>query len=231
MLEPCCIQDLNTWNFSCFAWFMCELGSMKLDFKKLSCCCNHYTCIILVCYWHVCMLCFGNIVAFPLCMQASQIKCIYSAMINQKLQEFKEELKPIGKLLTQATLELYNGVTAFFLPTPAKIHYLFNLRDISKVHLCTSIWTSVVRHINSTTKDCLKCIFIKHLLTKLHLGKNNTYLLGYTFSCLKSLLGDSLHEFIQILMKTLNYLVPLKLKCSVIYLPPLFISCRCFKVY
>lgn len=146
-------------------------------------------------------------------------------MINQKLQEFKEELKPIGKLLTQATLELYNGVTAFFLPTPAKIHYLFNLRDISKVHLCTSIWTSVVRHINSTTKDCLKCIFHK-TLTKLHLGKNNTYLLGHTFSCL-----NSLHEFIQILMKTLNYLVPLKLKCSVIYLPPLFISCRCFKVY
>ncbi|CAI5672498.1 unnamed protein product [Oreochromis niloticus] len=64
---------------------------------------------------------------------ASQIKCIYSAMINQKLQEFKEELKPIGKVLTQATLELYNGVTACFLPTPAKIHYLFNLRDISKV--------------------------------------------------------------------------------------------------
>lgn len=85
------------------------------------------------------MLCFGNVVAFPLCMQASQIKCIYSAMINQKLQEFKEELKPIGKVLTQATLELYNGVTACFLPTPAKIHYLFNLRDISKVQLCTSI--------------------------------------------------------------------------------------------
>ncbi|XP_030578556.1 dynein heavy chain 2, axonemal [Archocentrus centrarchus] len=63
----------------------------------------------------------------------SQIKCIYSTMINQKLQEFEEEVKPIGEVLTQATLELYNSVTAYFLPTPAKIHYLFNLRDISKV--------------------------------------------------------------------------------------------------
>ncbi|XP_060896803.1 dynein axonemal heavy chain 2-like [Labrus mixtus] len=63
----------------------------------------------------------------------SQIRRIYSTMINQKLQGFKEEVKPIGDILTQATLELYYAVSARFLPTPAKIHYLFNLRDISKV--------------------------------------------------------------------------------------------------
>ncbi|KAK1890151.1 Dynein heavy chain 2 axonemal, partial [Dissostichus eleginoides] len=63
----------------------------------------------------------------------SQIRRIYSTMINQKLQGFKEEVKPIGEILTQATLELYYAVSARFLPTPAKIHYLFNLRDISKV--------------------------------------------------------------------------------------------------
>lgn len=75
------------------------------------------------------------VVMFPLCVQDSQIKSIYSTMINQKLQEFKEEVKPIGEVLTQATLELYKSVTAYFLPTPAKIHYLFNLRDISKVNV------------------------------------------------------------------------------------------------
>ncbi|XP_054461370.1 dynein axonemal heavy chain 2-like [Anoplopoma fimbria] len=63
----------------------------------------------------------------------SQIRKIYSTMINQKLECFKEEVKPIGEVLTQATLELYYAVTARFLPTPAKTHYLFNLRDISKV--------------------------------------------------------------------------------------------------
>ncbi|XP_027143976.1 dynein heavy chain 2, axonemal isoform X2 [Larimichthys crocea] len=63
----------------------------------------------------------------------SQIRRIYSTMINQKLQGFKEDVKPIGEILTQATLELYYAVSARFLPTPAKIHYLFNLRDISKV--------------------------------------------------------------------------------------------------
>nr|XP_057923809.1 dynein axonemal heavy chain 2 isoform X2 [Doryrhamphus excisus] len=63
----------------------------------------------------------------------SQIRRIFSTMINQKLQGFKEDLKPFGGFLTQATLELYYAVTARFLPTPAKTHYLFNLRDISKV--------------------------------------------------------------------------------------------------
>lgn len=69
----------------------------------------------------------------PSFMQESQIRRIYSTMIDQKLQGFGEELKPLGEVLTQATLELYYAVSVRFLPTPAKIHYLFNLRDISKV--------------------------------------------------------------------------------------------------
>ena len=55
-------------------------------------------------------------------------------MINQKLQDFEEEVKPIGDIMTQATIEMYEAVVQKFLPTPTKIHYLFNLRDISKVY-------------------------------------------------------------------------------------------------
>ncbi|XP_064639639.1 dynein axonemal heavy chain 2-like isoform X2 [Lineus longissimus] len=65
--------------------------------------------------------------------QESQIKRIFGTMINQKLQDFEEEVKPIGDVVTQATIEMYNAIVTKFLPTPAKIHYLFNLRDISKV--------------------------------------------------------------------------------------------------
>ncbi|XP_037663927.1 dynein heavy chain 2, axonemal isoform X3 [Choloepus didactylus] len=63
----------------------------------------------------------------------SQIIRIFGTMINQKLQDFEEEVKPIGNVVTAATLDVYNTVVQRFLPTPAKIHYLFNLRDISKV--------------------------------------------------------------------------------------------------
>lgn len=66
-------------------------------------------------------------------LQESQIKRIFSTMISQKLEVFREEVKPVGEILAQATLNLYFCVSAHFLPTPSKIHYLFNLRDISKV--------------------------------------------------------------------------------------------------
>ena len=62
-----------------------------------------------------------------------QITRIFGTMINQKLQSFDESVKPIGLTITKATLEVYQSVIERFLPTPAKIHYLFNLRDISKV--------------------------------------------------------------------------------------------------
>ncbi|XP_048373762.1 dynein axonemal heavy chain 2 [Sphaerodactylus townsendi] len=75
--------------------------------------------------------CFNLInMTFP---TESQIRRIFGTMINQKLQNFDEGVKPIGNIITEATMELYNSVVQKFLPTPAKIHYLFNLRDISKV--------------------------------------------------------------------------------------------------
>ncbi|XP_065644391.1 dynein axonemal heavy chain 2 isoform X2 [Hydra vulgaris] len=65
--------------------------------------------------------------------QESQIKRIFGTMLNQKLQEFEEEVKAAGEIITQATIDIYNSIVQTMLPTPTKIHYLFNLRDISKV--------------------------------------------------------------------------------------------------
>ncbi|KAJ3056563.1 Dynein heavy chain 2, axonemal [Rhizophlyctis rosea] len=61
------------------------------------------------------------------------IQRIYGTIIGQKLQDFEEEVKPLGDIMTHATIEIYHTIVAQLLPTPAKIHYLFNLRDISKV--------------------------------------------------------------------------------------------------
>lgn len=63
----------------------------------------------------------------------TQIRRIFGSMITQKLQEFEESVKSIADRMTQATIDVYQHVCARMLPTPSKIHYLFNLRDISRV--------------------------------------------------------------------------------------------------
>lgn len=63
----------------------------------------------------------------------STIERIYGTMLQQHLANFDEGVKLVGKEITDATIDLFNNITVKMLPTPAKIHYLFNLRDISKV--------------------------------------------------------------------------------------------------
>jgi hypothetical protein len=38
-----------------------------------------------------------------------------------------------GKTVLLATIDMFNNIVAKLLPTPSKMHYLFNLRDISKI--------------------------------------------------------------------------------------------------
>ena len=38
-----------------------------------------------------------------------------------------------GPAVVKATLEIYNTIRAQLLPTPAKSHYTYNMRDLSKV--------------------------------------------------------------------------------------------------
>ncbi|CAL7938030.1 unnamed protein product [Xylocopa violacea] len=62
-----------------------------------------------------------------------QIIRIYGTMLNQHIGDFHAEVKGIAYDVTLSTIGLYNNVIMKMLPTPAKMHYLFNLRDISKV--------------------------------------------------------------------------------------------------
>lgn len=46
---------------------------------------------------------------------------------------FGGPVKSIGQNMVDATIDVYNSISENLLPTPAKSHYTFNLRDISKV--------------------------------------------------------------------------------------------------
>jgi dynein heavy chain len=64
----------------------------------------------------------------------SEIKRIFLTLANHKLQEFKtEDIKALGDPMTMASIQIFNAISDGFLPTPEKCHYLFNLRDVSKI--------------------------------------------------------------------------------------------------
>eukprot|EP00668_Euglena_longa_P046636 GGOE01062321.1.p1 GENE.GGOE01062321.1~~GGOE01062321.1.p1 ORF type:complete len:2198 (+),score=861.46 GGOE01062321.1:644-6595(+) len=61
-----------------------------------------------------------------------QVKKIFSCILGTKLDAI-EDFRLMIDHLVQATVEVYNAVVSEMLPTPSKSHYLFNLRDMSKV--------------------------------------------------------------------------------------------------
>ena len=65
--------------------------------------------------------------------EETQIKRIFGTLVNTKLQVFPDDVKPLGDLMTQGTIEMYNTIAAELLPTISKSHYVFNMRDISKI--------------------------------------------------------------------------------------------------
>lgn len=105
-----------------------------------------------------------------------QIVRIYGSMLHHHISEFHSEVKGIGRgaswkihygkdiikglilrvhfsfdsanEITLATIGLYSNVVSKMLPTPGKMHYLFNLRDISKVETSPSLPLRFSRHSN-----------------------------------------------------------------------------------
>jgi dynein heavy chain len=58
---------------------------------------------------------------------------IFSNIIEGFLKDFKKEVQMLAKPMVDSSLLIFSNITNDLRPTPAKSHYTFNLRDISKV--------------------------------------------------------------------------------------------------
>lgn len=63
----------------------------------------------------------------------SHLQKLFSHMSSFCVLEKIPEMKPFSESLVDATIRVYSTITSALLPTPAKSHYTFNLRDLSKV--------------------------------------------------------------------------------------------------
>ncbi|XP_072114311.1 dynein axonemal heavy chain 6 isoform X1 [Mobula birostris] len=74
---------------------------------------------------HFSMLCLPN-------PSEHSLKQIFQAILNGFLAEFTETVKRCSISIVEAAVEIYQRMSVDLLPTPAKSHYVFNLRDLSK---------------------------------------------------------------------------------------------------
>lgn len=63
----------------------------------------------------------------------TSINDIYGQMLNGRFAGVPKETLSVVNLLTSATIALWRTMKEKMLPTPAKFHYIFNLRELSRV--------------------------------------------------------------------------------------------------
>lgn len=56
----------------------------------------------------------------------------FQAILNGFLGDFPQAVRACVAPIVGAASEIYSRMSSDFLPTPAKSHYVFNLRDLSK---------------------------------------------------------------------------------------------------
>ncbi|XP_009082982.1 PREDICTED: dynein heavy chain 10, axonemal, partial [Acanthisitta chloris] len=62
------------------------------------------------------------------------LNLIYSSILKGHTAVFNESISAISDKITLCTLELYKMIISDLPPTPSKFHYIFNLRDLSRIY-------------------------------------------------------------------------------------------------
>lgn len=79
------------------------------------------------------------------------IEKIYTSILEKHVEEFPEDVRTVVPKITSATLNMYFQICEKLPRTPVKFHYIFNLRDLSRVY--EGLTLSTLDKFN--TKDAL----------------------------------------------------------------------------
>ncbi|KAJ1518310.1 Dynein heavy chain 6, axonemal [Coelomomyces lativittatus] len=80
---------------------------------------------------------------------------IFKSILDGFLKPFATEIKSVAEAIVKSSIDLFNHMCTELLPTPAKSHYTFNLRDLSKVIQ----GITQANPINITTKSHITHLF------------------------------------------------------------------------
>ena len=114
---------------------------------------------------------------------------IYDCILGERYQGFPAPIKDLAPKFTTATLSLFKFILENLPPTPAKFHYIFNLRDLSRVYegMCLATedeFTTSEQVVRLYRNECLR-IFCDRLTSDADLalvgGKINE-IIGANFS-------------------------------------------------
>ncbi|GFO07645.1 dynein heavy chain 10, axonemal [Plakobranchus ocellatus] len=88
---------------------------------------------------------------------------IYSGILEGHLRPFNQEILDLTGITTKMTITLYWMLVKDLPPTPSKFHYIFNLRDLSRIYngLCLSTpdrFSTVDQFLRLWRNECLRVI-------------------------------------------------------------------------
>lgn len=66
-------------------------------------------------------------------LQNDSMTLIFRTIFGNFLERFSAECKALVEPIVAATVGMYNTILSDLRPTPAKSHYSYNMRDLSKV--------------------------------------------------------------------------------------------------
>nr|XP_046243361.1 dynein axonemal heavy chain 10 [Scatophagus argus] len=106
-------------------------------------------------------------IPFP---EVESLHLIYASIIKGHTRPFEDAIQKVCDKVTICTLELYNNIIKDLPPTPSKFHYIFNLRDLSRVYNGLTLtkpdrFLTVTQFVRVWRNECLR-IFHDRLIDK-----------------------------------------------------------------